>query len=216
MSLDVKTIAMRVRERREGFRASVEQALNIRSSRIRSVLPRRAALAHELCHLLYDGGEGDLTTQLSWGQDHQTASGAIEQRARSFAPAFLAPPDEVRHWFRAGDGKHFRKAETKVLALSKHWGLSLEGAIWHAKNCGLIQSGSAKKLAESWRLDRARIAGSIEWSDSFESKSSYRAESTRGVDCSPLAKGSIERLVHEAAEAGAISEGRAKEILAWG
>ena len=30
---------------------------------------------------------------------------AVEKRARAFAPAFLAPPDEVRHWFRSGGGE---------------------------------------------------------------------------------------------------------------
>lgn len=44
--------------------------VNVLSSRAAEPLPRRAALAHELCHLLHDGGERDLLTAVSRPEDH--------------------------------------------------------------------------------------------------------------------------------------------------
>jgi Zn-dependent peptidase ImmA (M78 family) len=186
--------------------------LNTRSIRSRSSLSRRALLAHELCHLLHDSGEHDLTTQLSWGEGANYPE-AIEQRARAFAPAFLAPRDEVRDWFRAGEGKRIHEPESKVKMLAKRWGFSLRGAIWHAKNCGIIHSTTADDL------DRHTSDRDHEWSDEFE-----RGDRETGVaprrsadyESARIAKGLLSDLVAEAATTSLISEGRAREILTWG
>lgn len=185
--------------------------LNESSQRTRRSLPRRATLAHELCHLLHDSGEHDLTTQLS-GREKGVET-AIEQRARSFAPAFLAPRDEVRHWFRAGGGGKMRSPETRVIALARRWGLSFEGAAWHAKNCGLVQSRTAERLVNSpERPDQ-------EWEREFEStpRPTKAARDPLEVRSSTLFTGGVVRdLVLAALGTGEISEGRAREILGWG
>jgi len=120
--------------------------VNRSSSAARSSLSRRALLAHELCHLLHDSGEQDLTTQVTWSEGAAGWNEDVEQRARAFAPAFLAPRDEVGHWFRAGEGRSIRKPEGKVKALAKRWGFSLKGAVWHAKNCQIIKQSTAEHL----------------------------------------------------------------------
>src|SRR5208337_1305216 len=104
------------------------------SSRVKYPLSRRAILAHEMCHLLYDGGERDLT--IVSREEGLDASGT-ERRANGFAPNFLAPKDWVR-----SNGKN---AKAIVTELAEQWGLSLEGAAWHAKNLGLIQESKVKQ-----------------------------------------------------------------------
>lgn len=183
-----------------------------------SSLSRRALLAHELCHLLHDSGEQDPIAQLTWDEDAAGWKEEIEQRARAFAPAFLAPRDEVRHWFRAGEGRAIHRGEDKVRALARRWGFSLKGAVWHAKNCQVIQSATAERLIEALARDehdwerifeggRNEGVGGTSWTP----PESWRLEDS----VSPVFAGLIGRLVHQAAAAGIISEGRAKEILTW-
>lgn len=182
--------------------------LNLDSPRVGPTLPRRATMAHELCHLLYDAGEHELETRLS-GQE-SAHDDVVEQRARAFAPAFLAPPDAVRHWFRSGGGKHRRDPRQKVLALAKRWGLSWGGAVWHAKNCGLITPSTAGRLA-------ADVAMPQDWQEDFEQiRSLPSSVSEVDMDISLLCRGRLAEVVLEAYEAGAITHGRAREILRWG
>lgn len=181
--------------------------LNQGSPRVEPVLPRRATMAHELCHLLHDAGEHDLETRLSGQED---SLDPIEQRARAFAPAFLAPTDEVQHWFRSGDGKRLRDPRSKVLALAKRWGLSWGGAVWHAQNCRLIQPVTAKRLVADAGMQQ-------DWHEDFERMEDRRSSLFMdGFEISPLCRGRVARIVQEAYEAGAISQGRAREILSWG
>lgn len=185
--------------------------LNVRSIRTRSALSRRALLAHELCHLLHDSGDHDLLTQLSWGEGANYPE-AIEQRARAFAPAFLAPRDEVRHWFSAGEGRRIQDPEGKVWKLAERWGFSLRGAIWHAKNCGIIK---ASKAAE---LDRRTPDEDHDWSADFEQEGRQIDLDRRYSavqENAGIADGLLSHLVAEAATASLISEGRAREILTW-
>lgn len=183
--------------------------LNQRSPRIARLLPRRAAMAHELCHLLHDAGEHDLETQMSRSEGSAQDDPA-EQRARAFGPAFLAPREEVRHWFRSGSGRKLGDPEAKVIHLAKRWGLSWGGAVWHAKNCQLIRPATADRLAgepsprPDWPVDFERA----------EPRSTSRLP--EGMEPNPLCRGKIAELVGEALEIGAISEGRAREILSWG
>jgi len=177
--------------------------INRSSSAARSSLSRRALLAHELCHLLHDSGEQDLTTQLTWGEGAAGWNEDVEQRARAFAPAFLAPRDEVRHWFRAGEGRSIHQPAGKVRALAKRWGFSLDGAVWHAKNCRIIGASDARHLVIELSRDRH------DWERDFES------ERTELEGVSSIFAGQIGRLAKQAAAAGVISGGRAKEILSW-
>lgn len=183
--------------------------LNSRSLRSVSPLSRRALLAHELCHLLHDSGERDITTQLSWSEGYGNYSAAVEQRARAFAPAFLAPRDQVQSWFRSGAGRRIRKAERKVEELARRWGFSLRGAVWHARNCGIIEPRVAAEL------DRAASGEDHDWQDDFEQQvpAPEAGDLTDGV--SPLVRGLLLGLVQEASATGVISEGRGREIASW-
>lgn len=122
--------------------------LNRRSPRVRSRLSRRAALAHELCHLLNDGGERDLVTVTT-----RASPDPFEQRANGFAPAFLAPPAiaaaELGDSFGADRSDPSRRES--LLRFARRWGLTPEGAAWHAKNCERLSPADAERLAqERW------------------------------------------------------------------
>jgi len=186
--------------------------LNRRSRRTSSTLSRRSLLAHELCHLLHDSGDRDLTTQLTWGENAGNFNRETEQRARAFAPAFLAPRDEVRQWFRSGHGRRLRSPGAKVEELARRWGFSLRGAIWHAKNCQVI---SAKTAAT---LDRKTTTEDHEWSGDFERTRRDAVEEARlepPETAAPIADGLLADLVAQAVAAGSISEGRGREIVSW-
>lgn len=179
--------------------------LNAAAARIVAPLSRRAAMAHELCHLLHDTGEHDLATAISRTEGH--GESAIEQRARAFAPAFLAPRDEVRLYFRSGEGRRHRPADSKVLAIAKRWGLSLSGAAWHAGNCGLIDASTAERLAnESTAMQ--------DWSRDFEA--SAASDVGEGTATAQLTAGLLRDSIEDASAAGLISEARGREILSWG
>lgn len=187
--------------------------LNTASPRLDSALSRRALLAHELCHLLHDVGEGDLTTELTWGEGTGDWNTATEQRARAFAPAFLAPRSEVQHWFQADSGKRIRQPEAKVRELASRWGFSLRGAVWHAKNCEIIGARTANELDLRLQHEDHR------WNDDFETDHTVLSQAPSllepGQQVSPVVSGLIAELTASAASAGVISEGRAREILTW-
>lgn len=184
--------------------------LNEAAPRSAQTLSRRSTMAHELCHLLHDAGENDLETRLS-GREELALDDPLEQRARAFAPAFLAPPEEVKHWFRTGAGKHQTHPENRVLTLAKRWGLSWTGAVWHAKNCQLIQHQTAERLKDE-------VPESQDWHQQFErTQASLPAVPIADdLSVSPLCRGRLAELVLEAQQGGAISLGRAREILSWG
>jgi len=183
--------------------------LNQKSPRVDYLLSRRAVLAHELCHLLHDVGEADVTTEITGGRRTDSA----EQRARGFAPAFVAPRDSVRQWARTTVGK--TNSRNLVRLLARHWGLSRDGAVWHAKNCGLI----TPRMADD--LYRERGAAESRWISNFEGGRSggvyllLSLPDVIGEDVSPLWAGLGAEIVRRAYEAGTISAGRAREILSW-
>lgn len=192
--------------------------INPETPAARSPLSRRALLAHELCHLLHDSGERDLTTQLTWDDQKHAYGRAVEQRARAFAPAFLAPCDQVRHWFRHGEGRRLRGPEAKVEELARRWGFSFTGAVWHAKNCRIIQARTAE------RLGRQGPESGFErhsWEEEFESgRGGEDVVSPLGLPGasqvpSAVFRGLVGSLALKAAATGVISEGRAEEILSW-
>ena len=178
--------------------------LNKASGHVMSPLPRRATMAHELCHILHDAGDHDLATQLSG--DH--VDDFVEQRARAFAPAFLAPPSQVRQWFDEGEGRRQKNPHDKVLELATRWGMSWSAAVWHAKNCRLILTKTARRLLE--------LGVEQDWHLAFEHAIPQSQSILADVDVHPLCRGRMAKLVLEAFEVGVISEGRAREILTWG
>lgn len=184
--------------------------LNERAGRVDYNLSRRAILAHELCHLLHDGGEADIATRVSSTEGRGNYEEAIERRARAFAPAFLAPPEQVRTW--AGEAHLAREPRAIVTEVARYWGLSYEGAIWHVKNIGLIEPATAEILAAERTLPDLPTdefeAGEISFPPSMLNPE-LPDESSRLMD------GWATKVIVEAVEASAISVGRAKELLAW-
>ncbi|MCB9610800.1 MAG: ImmA/IrrE family metallo-endopeptidase, partial [Polyangiaceae bacterium] len=157
--------------------------LNRASPRAGRPMSRRAALAHELCHLLHDGQAVDLLTMVS----RYDARDPIEQRANGFAPSFLAP--------RTMLNLTSQTPEALVRELAEGWGFTMEGAAWHAKNCGLIDGESAEALAGS---------GTQIGRGAFE---------PHEPQFLGMAGGLILSLVEEAVAKDVISEGRLREIL---
>jgi len=173
----------------------------------------RATLAHELCHLLHDAGEQDLTTQVSWGtQGMGNYSDTLEVRARAFAPAFLAPRNEVRAWFSEQPSRIKSDPRLTIRALASHWGLSFEGAAWHAKSCEIVEAVVAESLA-------SRSTG--EWVDlsAFTVTPSWVPPAMMHPDlpeqAADLWEGHATEIVLAALDEGHITVGRARELLTW-
>jgi Zn-dependent peptidase ImmA (M78 family) len=176
--------------------------------------PFRASLAHELCHLLHDAGERNLTTSVSWGSEGTgNYDDGLEKRARAFAPAFLAPRPRVSEW-HASLAKRLRDDATRMIqAMAEHWGLSFEGAAWHAKNCGLVEPEQAQQLA---RMPRKPLISLEEFDLQEQFYPPIMFDPELPEKAAPLWQGWASRLVLEALEDGHISIGRAREILTWG
>ena len=178
--------------------------LNESSKRVQYSLSRRAILAHELCHLLHDGGEAEALARLTFRSKPGSHGDRVEQRARGFAPAFLAPPNQVRRWWRKDRFASHKTPQERVLALAREWGLSYEGAVFHATNCHLIKSTLASELTANPPRGESRFAARFEANLPEEMP-----------EVSPFFRGLARRLVDRAAMAYLISEGRKRELFAW-
>lgn len=168
--------------------------LNKSAPRVRYPLSRRAILAHELCHLLHDGGERDLLTVVS----RNTDDSPVEQRANGFAPSFIAPGPSVRP--RRGEKL------AVVVDLATTWGLSFEGAVWHASNLDHISSSTAKKLL---RGRKPTIRSNFEPDIPRTPPGQFDIES----EPSDLANGLFSEIAIMALAEGLVSRGRATELL---
>jgi Zn-dependent peptidase ImmA (M78 family) len=177
------------------LQASPVILLNTSITRNRYALSRRAILAHELCHLLHDGGQRHLLTQVSWEND----ASPTEQRANGFAPSFLAPKKWVR--VRAKDPLAI------VMELAETWGLSFEGAAWHAKNLKFISPDIAEELRRM--ADKPRILVQVE----PELVRTSPEQSGIELEVSSLANGLLSELALRACSEGLIDRQRAAELL---
>lgn len=189
--------------------------VNSRSARAGHPGALRATLAHELCHLLHDAGEQDLTTMVSWGAGERgNYAESVEIRARAFAPAFIAPPPAVTAWAGAA---RFADDHSLVQALATTWGLSFEGAAWHATNCHLIERTVAEQLAHL--RPKPPIVYPHDESGSEPRPHLKQSELSELPELigpvSPLWAGFALELVHAALDEGHISPGRARELLTW-
>ncbi len=184
--------------------------LNKDARRVVYSLSRRAILAHELCHLMHDGGEAQIATRATSSEGTGNHAEAVEQRARAFAPAFLATRKEVREWANIEGLPEDPVA--LVIRLASQWGMSFQGANWHAKNCGLINPDIADQI-DAMGKQPTLPAERFEANESGSSPLMAHPELPK--DPAPLMEGWAARLVVEALEAHVISLGRAKELLAW-
>jgi Zn-dependent peptidase ImmA (M78 family)/transcriptional regulator with XRE-family HTH domain len=174
--------------------------LNSRARRAREILSRRAVLSHEICHLLHDGGERDLTVV-----SRESDNSVQEQRANGFAPNFLAPKNELRN---DQDLEALRTRPARLVQrIAAKWGLTYGGAIWHAKNAKLLEASTAEQMQreEPVRIDAAG------WEPNIERVTPPKF----GIDVkiSRLSDGLLADLALVALEHDLISEGRAAEIL---
>jgi len=131
--------------------------LNRAASRVSYDLSRRAVLCHELCHLLHDAGEGEIATRTTWGEETRSRNDGVEKRAGGFAPAFLAPRREVIRWFDQQAKTRGQDPAATAVELANHFGLSFEGAVWHAKNCGVIASADCDRIARTYTARRGEL-----------------------------------------------------------
>ncbi|MCC6874026.1 MAG: ImmA/IrrE family metallo-endopeptidase [Sandaracinaceae bacterium] len=179
--------------------ASPVIVLNRSCSRFSHRLARRAVLAHELCHLLHDGGERDLLTVVSRDDDGSD----VEKRAKGFAPSFLAPGAWIA---RPRPGA---SALEEVTSLGQAWGLSFEGACWHAKNLRRIPAKTAGAMATS-------AGQSIDPGD-FEPELAREDPRSIGLDLavSELGESALGDLAVSGARDELISVRRAAEILSF-
>lgn len=183
--------------------------LNVESPRYAHVGARRSSVAHELCHLLHDASREDrITTRVSWGvKGSGNYSESVEVRARAFAPAFLAPPAALRAWVQGlPDAKPTDPGELAAV-IASHWGLSFEGAVWHAKNCDLISSDEADSLVKGAVYSYELAA--------FENEVSELTHENTPDDIADLWRGWAGRVVLDAVEHGVITAGRGHELLSW-
>ncbi len=161
--------------------------------RVRDRLSRRAILAHELCHLLHDGGERDLLTLVS----QRAERSRVEKRAGGFAPSFLAP----RRW--VSPTKVTPPAIVRELAFA--WGFSFEGSAWHAANLDLVPEREASRLAKLRGPEGTSFEPPVERLPV--------PDLDVPVEPSPLVHGLVADLAVRAYHAGEISTGRTREIL---
>jgi Zn-dependent peptidase ImmA (M78 family) len=171
--------------------------LNRRSTRSARPVSRRAVMAHELCHLLFDAGvDVKNLVHVSFHAWHLD----IEQRARAFAPSFLAPQAALARQ-ASEDGQDL------VHRLATTWGLSVEGAVWHAKNAGLLEANEPDDLLPSAR--------GVSVDGNFEQQVARRFTPDRvdAEDIEPFVEGLLAEVVVEAAQEDLITPARAREIL---
>lgn len=188
--------------------------VNKTSSRYQHKGALRATMAHELCHLLHDAGEQNLTTVVSWGIRGQgNYADGIEVRARAFAPAFLAPRDQTVAWSETLSRKNRNNDREFVGRLADHWGLSFEGAARHAKSCQLLSAERAESLSNQPSPRRREYGDFVTAPPCIppamvnESLPEFPTE---------LWDGWAVDVVLDALEEEHITVGRARELLTWG
>lgn len=102
--LDVHVALVPLSTTRKGAISIVRPALmpviliNSNHAKTRRQATRRMILAHEIAHVLLDGGEQELG-----GTPHERQRD-VEVRAKNFAPNFLAPPQSVRSLVASVEG----------------------------------------------------------------------------------------------------------------
>ncbi|MDE2937709.1 MAG: XRE family transcriptional regulator [Chloroflexota bacterium] len=138
-----------------------------------NVWVRRATLAHELAHLLYDPNDGLEKVRVDLYQNNQqnvetyATTDYVEQRANAFAIAFLAPIEAMRQLaptpVRAED----------VEAVMSTFGISRTAAGYHIDNCHYrqfsipepsydIRPADEQTAAENFATDYFPLAGTPE------------------------------------------------------
>jgi Zn-dependent peptidase ImmA (M78 family)/transcriptional regulator with XRE-family HTH domain len=112
-------------------------------------LPRRFAVAHELCHVLFDNR--DLTPMRKFDREvgyfEAQHKSSTERRADAFAIYLLCPPDAfVDFWdFTARPGRSY---ESRIRQMMTHFGVGLEATLGHLKSTNLLDDDAIRNLGD--------------------------------------------------------------------
>ena len=170
-----------------------------------NVWVRRATLAHELGHLLFDP-ESSLTslrvdTYEEAERDPQSRpnrfSDYVEQRANAFAIAFLAPPSAVRELVGTPP-----RVDARTVSM-RTFGISFTAASYHVTNSLYGQYEIPTSPEDAWPSDEQR-AGEDFTIDYFQPETTPL-----------LRRGRFARLVVAAYDERMISDDTAAEYLRW-
>lgn len=115
-------------------------AVNGSSPRAATPWGRRATLAHELCHLLFDMDDTGRVGLVS----NPWADAAMERRANAFAVMLLAPEAAIRTSLARERAAEWTRADLN--AVMKHLVVGITTLTWQLQNLGWIDAASR----ESW------------------------------------------------------------------
>ena len=159
----------------------------------------RMTLAHELCHVLFDG-----TLRQPFGVVEQRTDLAdgLEQRANAFAAYFLAPRESVVVFLRErGLLTDAKPSASDLRALSQHFIVGVEAMAWHLVNCHLWEPADVQRHRHLATMDP-------------RGEDNVELFPTAAEELVPLERrGELLDLATVALERGVITLGRWREIL---
>jgi Zn-dependent peptidase ImmA (M78 family) len=180
--------------------------VNSDSPRTTSPLGLRVALAHEVCHLLFDRSkmtgirhfcevDKPRGKKSGWPRDQES----IERRARAYQAELIAPQLDV--WEAWGESSG--PARERLAALCGHFGLGPEPTAWQLKNGGgpALLHGSLPRISTS----------ANEWTEEDE-----LAPEADAAEVAEVRRGQLLRLVKSAYLDGRLSSSWAREVLRLG
>lgn len=100
-----------------------------------------------------------------------------------------------------------------VKSLAETWGLSFEGAAWHAKNCDIIRPEQADELVQEIRKPSLDLHAFEHEPDFYPPSLSHPELSS---EAAALWQGWATLVVLDALESNTLSAGRVRELLTWG
>ena len=166
-----------------------------------NVWVRRATIAHELGHVLWDSEQNIENIRVDEYDDisaeHKPRLDSIESRANAFAVALLAPPDAVCG--RYGKGKFDINGEI-VRDMMEFFGISYSVATQHLKNVLKLSRDFEQKV-------------DTEATDEWRGRESYTDDFFPISETSSLRRGEFSGLVARARKKGFISFDTASEYL---
>ena len=117
------------------------------ASKAESVLPRRFAVAHELCHILFDRNDlqpvKQFDREVGFFEDQRKPS--VERRADAFAINLLCPHERfLEYWDEtARPGK---PDEVRIQEMIRHFGVGLEATLGHLKSVSVLSDSDVRNL----------------------------------------------------------------------
>lgn len=172
-----------------------------------SLLPRRFAIAHELCHILFDEYEMERLQRFDNAPGFFEAKNKpdVEKRADAFAIYLLCPEGQVRaEWLRAEE--RGLTIEERVRLLMETFGVSFTAIKGHLQSLDLLSRTEADSLSmvntdtPQTFLDAERQANPTAYDDTFKPLARLR-------------RGEFLRRMLQAYQEGIITRSAALELL---